>query len=549
MQKDARGLLLVLALLTVFFLCIYGIGWGLPSRWCTDEPVAGALRMIAEKSVVPQSDPFHPTFHYFVLIIFFLPLLSFLKIVGYPLLAVKQAASVSWIHLSNTDPMFSTLVYITARLSSAIFAVLTVYMAYRIAKISFSKRAGIFTALFLSVTMGFVSEAHTAKSTSLLISVVLATVFSCIHYFEKNTVKRYVVPFILGGLALATKYNGGIVIFPLCYLLIKVSKRDLKYIPLAGASFLGGFFIGFPGAIYNFSSYLNAMGFYKAYYLPQSRDSIVHLCLSGIVGYILLLKDIFGVALFLLVVCGIVFSLFKKNYSSPVKLIMLTVVPSFAFACLSPVTFEMKYIILIVPFLLILSSSIADGIFKLKGIFKKYAFVSIFLIWLLSLAYTWACDNIYAYGDVRYNASAWVKNNVDQRQKIVIIGDPGWVIHNELFKDYDITFLLNDAKDAFNTGDNIRFVKGRQYSLSEEEEGDLVEELNTSHAYYVIFPVFSHPDRISFWKTREKIRNYGVEIKYQNVIKEFARKTTFFWRPNLGGHEPQKIVISYGVKK
>lgn len=126
-------LLVIVASLIGICITVYGINWGLPSRWCIDEPVAVALRMIADKSIVP-STLLHPTFHYFVLIFFLAPVLIILKIVGYPLLVVKEAASVSWIYLSTVDTIFPTIAYITARLSSAIFVGMCIYLAYKIAK-------------------------------------------------------------------------------------------------------------------------------------------------------------------------------------------------------------------------------------------------------------------------------------------------------------------------------------------------------------------------------------------------------------------------------
>ena len=47
---------LILALVAALFLSLYGLNWGLPSRWCVDEPVARALKMIAAKSIVPLDD-------------------------------------------------------------------------------------------------------------------------------------------------------------------------------------------------------------------------------------------------------------------------------------------------------------------------------------------------------------------------------------------------------------------------------------------------------------------------------------------------------------
>ena len=542
--------IILLSIIVVFlFLAIYGIDWGLPSRWCVDESVAEALRMISEKSIIPKADYDHPTFHHFVLITFFIPVLAFLKIIAYPLSVVKEAASFSWIYLSNVDPKFCRLVYIVARLSSAFFAALTIYLSYRIAEKCFSKRAGIFSALFLSVTMGFVSEVHTAKSTALFIFMVMLTLFSCIWYLDKKTPRKYIIPFFLGGLSLACKYSGGIVIFPLTYYLLKIAdKKKLKYSCIAIFIFLIGFFVGFPGIFAHFFNYFNSAVSYQARYMPQSIYSAPSLFISGVAGYTLLLKDIFGMPLFLLIVLGIVFFLGKTKSNDSVKILLFTLVPYLMFFSLSPRPFEVKYIILAVPIFIILSSGIIDNIFRLKIFYKRLIIFLLISTWFISLKYTIACKDIYAYTDIRYKVTDWIEGNIQKGERIVIIGLPGWVVHNRLFKDYSI-FLIRRGDNDYVPANNRHFTKGKQRYLTSEEVDRVIDDLNKDHDYFVVYPVFSMRDRKDIFKRKYSIENSGIELKNQAIIKEFTHERgSLFGEPGIGGYEPKRIVITYGRK-
>lgn len=542
------GSLLAFAIVICFFLVCYGITWGLPSRWCVDEPVARALGMISAKSIIPLDDYDHPTLHYFLLIAFLSPYLFFLKLTAYPLQVIKEAGSVSWIYLSIADPRFATAVYIIARLSSAVFAVLVIYLSYKLAKRCFSEKAGIFTALVLSVTAGFISESHQAKSTTFLIFMVLAVVLCCAYYYNKRTHLKYIVPFFLGGLTLAIKYNGGIVIFPLAYYLFILTKDRLRLKALAPASFITGFLIGFPGIMLKFSSYLTRGASYQERYLPTSAGDIFPLFVSGVGGYGIVLKDAFGICLFLLILCGMLISLTRSKPSVALKLVLLVIIPYCIIFSINAKTFELKYISLIIPFLVIAASGAADCAPGLRRFYKYIVFPAFILIWIVSFGYTVECDNIYSGRDIRYAATTWIKDNITKGRKIVIVGLPEWVVGNEIFKDYDIS-VVNNGPD-FNQKYNRRFIEGRQYPLSAEEVKDIAKNLKKRHDYYVIYATYTAPDRLSFWRENESSQDLGIDIKAQKEIKEFSRSGySFLWHPNIGGYEPKKIIISHGLRQ
>ena len=199
----------------------------------------------------------------------------------------------------------------------------------------------------------------------------------------------------------------------------------------------------------------------------------------------------------------------------------------------------------VVPFLIIVGSGAVDAAFQLKRAGKTIAVTSLIFVWCSSLIYTLACDNIYAYGDIRYEETDWIKKNIKHNERMLIIGHPELVIHNELSKYYDI-IVLNDSREKFNAKYNRHYIKGKQLPLTREEARDIADSLKQGHGYFVIYPVFEVRDRIDILKTHNIVDDYGLDLSSQRTVKEFFRPSeSFFWRPNLGGYEPKKIVIAH----
>jgi hypothetical protein len=162
------------------------------------------------------------------------------------------------------------------------------------------------------------------------------------------------------------------------------------------------------------------------------------------------------------------------------------------------------------------------------------------------LIYTVECGSIYAGKDIRYAATAWIRDNIGQDRRIVIPGHSEWVVHNDIFKDHDIS-IINNEPGGFNQKFNKRFVGGRQFLLSKEDVGRIAKTLEGEHDYYIVYPVNSVPDRFDFLKINEVANNSGIGLAGQKKVVEFSRgKYSFWWRPKIDGYEPRRIIITCG---
>src|SRR3989338_5351084 len=211
-----KEILLVFFLVVHFLLSIYGNDWGLPSRWNADEKVANVLHMAEEKVLYDSYGSFfHPTGYHIFLLVAFVPAYIYLKMINYPLMELKKAASISWIEVEHLFSDFSTGIYLYARTLSALLGVFLIYLIYLLGKHLYDQRIGIFSAAFLSVCMGIIGINHFAKYSSLQgVCLVLTILLALLALKDKNE-KKLLLAFLCGGFSTAVHINGPLLLLPL----------------------------------------------------------------------------------------------------------------------------------------------------------------------------------------------------------------------------------------------------------------------------------------------------------------------------------------------
>ncbi len=439
-----------------------------------DEVVASSLKMAYNKQIMPQDDPYHPTFYYFFLIVFLGIYILFLKLTGYPLSMAASSASVSWINLVNTDPFLASSLYIAARALSALLGVGMVFIVYLITKKIYGRRAGLFSALILTLSAGFVADNHYAKVSALINFLSVLTVYFCVKAVYNSRFKRdFFIASFLAGLSLATKFNGGILVLPLIitYLYDYTANHPyggssmlyfIKYIKdlicsrivtySIGFYFLA-FCVAFPAIFLHTAKYYSGFNFYKQNYFIGNLSfgkRILDL-LSGVMGYLYKIIDIYGIFLFLIVFFGFLIALKNKNKGK--SLILAVVVPYFfIISNIQVLNYpNAKYIILIIPFLSIFGGLFFDRLMESKKIAKglKYAILSSVIVF--SFFHTLSTEMIFIKDDIRYFATKWIEENVKPGASIEIFSELDWNFSSRLLKKYDVIFFGTNSKNITNT--------------------------------------------------------------------------------------------------
>ncbi|MBI2027225.1 MAG: glycosyltransferase family 39 protein, partial [Deltaproteobacteria bacterium] len=298
-----------------FFLSLYSNQWGLPSRWHADEKVANVLHMASQKVLYdPHGAFFHPTGYHIVLLLLLIPYYLYLTVTNYPLAAVKQAASVSWINMAHQFPEFATDIYVYARSCSALLSIFTMYFIYAIGKKIYNKTAGLVAAGSYAVCMGVVGINHFAKYISLLNLLIVLTIYfsiSALQYRGGSRFNKYLLlAFLSAGFSSSIHINGPTLLLPTTLALFfwihcHHWKGIVHHSIICLFSFITGILAGTPSLLTHFGQYFYViMGqFHRD--TTFSSQKIVVSSTSNIFGYFFEMMSIFGIPLFVFILMGL----------------------------------------------------------------------------------------------------------------------------------------------------------------------------------------------------------------------------------------------------
>ncbi len=255
--KDNPGIFLILLL--AFALRFFGIFQGLPFMPHTDEPslIIRALKF--------GTGDFNP--HFFDWPGSLLMYILFFFYGVYYLLGLVLgffSSPEELVHLYLDNP---TSLLVIGRSVSVIFGVGTVYLLYLIGSKMFNKKIGLFSSLFLAVNTLHIKHSQYALSDIPMTFFVVMSFFFCYKILQRPILKYYILGGITAGLAISSKYPGGMAVLSIfvAHILSK-RKASLKTIfidrniYLAAIAAIAGFFIGAPFAFISIGEFINDAG-------------------------------------------------------------------------------------------------------------------------------------------------------------------------------------------------------------------------------------------------------------------------------------------------
>ncbi len=458
-----EGRILLAILIASAALNIIGIGWGLPYRWNPDEPVASVLRMMANGTPVNYDDLTHPPLYSYLLGLWLSPYLLFLKISGYPFGPVAEAASVSWIKMAHVAPDFARGIYLAARLLSGALGVATVYMLYRLGKLLFGPGPALAGAGLLALTKGHVGVAHFAQSHLLVTLLLMGSLYFSMKALKGESPER---PFrwacLLGGLALASKYNGGIVLLPLLTTYVILVKRKspgqepqslarrIFFNPLLakGAVFyLLGILIGWPTLVSHFHLYMGeSIPEYLPYWAAERSGFLARFTLNTL-SFLLTLITNHGLASAAAIALGIWIALKRRaELKAPLLVLALFAVPYFTiFSAIGGVHPENKFMIALLPALALFGGLGVFFFLRWERLGKKLRAG----IFSMGLAYTLAlvisAEAVF-FNDTREQATRWVEANVRRGATIEVPRQISVFLSPRILEKYNFIYLGEESR-------------------------------------------------------------------------------------------------------
>ncbi len=496
-----KKLFIIMLLLTLLSLTRFvNLGWGLPLPFHPDERnMSNAiLRMNEGKTLNP---------HFFAYGQFPLYLAYFLS------------------SIISSSIEFSS-VTLTLRIISAISSLLTVYFSLKIIELvwekDFKKELSLMELSFLFLIFTFspalIQFAHFGTTESLLMLFYTAIVYYSIRWYETEQKRDLEFLSLFFGLSLATKVSS--LIFILFPLFIFFLKRKGKFISQSIKFVTESFVIFFIASPYNliafpeFISSLNyesgvATGRIIVFYTQQFVDTI---------PYLFQIKKIFPYAMgfwaFLIFVVSFLFFWKKKR-------ILFLRAAFFLFFLLEGALFAKwtRFMVPIFPLILILSSLFLLHLFhRIKPLF--------YILLILTLLPGIAFLNIYFEKDVRYKASCWMFNHIEEKKNILSEG--GNVV--------DIPFYVSQMRGKC-LPKQYKLISFDFYNLDKDKALKQSLEKDLINADYVLVPsrrVFANytcvkkmNNSFAYWKNRcsHLQNNYPLLNEYYSSL--FSRNSDF----------------------
>ena len=190
-------------LLIPFVLALLGIGYGLPMHLIGDEEalIGGTLKMLELRQPFPVLAPetfkflYYPPMLPYLYILASLPVIIFkFAVSGFDVLALKDY------FVLNLDG-----IWISARLTTAIFSLGVLVVTYKITKLIFSKQTAYLATALLSVSFFHVLLSHWARHWIFTVFLVYLTVLLAL-LFTRGKIKKHWLIGLIAGIALGTTY-------------------------------------------------------------------------------------------------------------------------------------------------------------------------------------------------------------------------------------------------------------------------------------------------------------------------------------------------------
>jgi 4-amino-4-deoxy-L-arabinose transferase-like glycosyltransferase len=533
--------LIVLAGLGVRF---YGLGWGLPYHFHSDEFLLAAN---AEKLRTAPSVPgLIRTDAKFLL---YPPLLMFLNI-------GLVSASTLFHPFSHSDPASLKLFYLLARGIAALLGLATVLMLYFLGSRLYSRTAGLLAAFFLAFTVLHVRDSHFFCTDVPLAFFLVLILYLCVDIVEKKKQKTYLLIGIVAGMAIATKQTAilGIPVILAAHLmslwqgrgdsrherwLALISRESLKKLAIVFAVTAISFLIANPFVAMNPGKFLDMsrslFGYVKGANQPQWTFQFT----GATVGYWFsnLLYYGMGPALEILCLLGGLWAMWKRKWSDGLVLLFLAIYfASIGFGYMKFI----RYAIPLLPFLCLLGARLAVELYE---IVKTRALRVIFtagmiLVAALSVFYTLAYLNIYKQDDIRIQASRWIHENIPQGATVAfnisyatpLLGD--MFFHPQFFDSYTVGFGKDYyVKKDFYTLKALNFFtyasaslnppdKFRKYVRERLADADYIV-MSDEHSEQYAFRPREYPAVVQFFH-----RLYTGKMGFQ-LVKTFAVQPAF----------------------
>ncbi len=405
---DKKGFLLLILFLAVI-LRIWGLDYGLPEILHADEPI------VVNKALSYGMGDLNP--RWFLLppltsyVLFFIYGVSFLlgKLIG----IVHSIEEFRMIFLANP-----TGFYLIGRFFLGVIpSVFSVWILYKLSKeASGSNNVGLGASFFLAVNFLFVRDSHYIYADMPRISMMLASLYYIIKILKDCRLKNYMLAGMFLGIAVAFKYNSALLAVPFAVSHFVSSERkgivsaDDKKLLYSFLVVCGVYVLLNPFSIIDLKTFLAGFSDQSSQMGPQ--EWFHHLFYSLLNG--------FSMPLLICSFLGIIVALTeRKKFFLVLFFYIITEYTVLVFFS-QP---HARYVLPLIPVLCYFAAYLLHKVSRVVPHVRTRKFwyaVICFIISISTFAKTSYSNYIFAAGDTRLDAKAWINANIARSSKIAL---------------------------------------------------------------------------------------------------------------------------------
>ena len=340
-----ENVLSALILLMSLILRLWAVNFGLPYLYHPDEPtvVLRAVNIIQTGDLNPHFFNY-PSFQIYLLVLIYLIFFFFGKAIGkFSSLQESILPPLKYAMGVGKEGFFGQ--FLLGRLSTVCLGVLSVFLVYAIGKKCKGWKVGVLASFFLAVSpLHVINSKYIAPNVPMAFFVLLSFYF-CLRIMERGELSDYLIAGFVCGVAISTKYNAYIGIFPIFLAhYFAGGKFFNKKLFAALVALVIGFILVTPYAVLDFPSFLKGV-MYEAHHYRSG-----HLGWEGSMTWFWNLRKLIESEGFLLIglaFIGLIISFLRKE--RPFLLAGSVVIPYFILISSFPVRFP-RNLIPLIPF-------------------------------------------------------------------------------------------------------------------------------------------------------------------------------------------------------
>ncbi len=422
-----------------FLLRLLGLGFGDPFRYHPDEMKlvyhAGNLLDYASWS----RETFfllrgYPPLYAFILAAAFIPYILWLMVSG---TATSLAAVKVYYYL---HPFHFHLV---GRWLSLLAGVMTIWVIYAAGRRLYSRRTGLWAAAFWAVTFLPVKNSHFGTVDIVLTLLTTLSFYFSIRIFRDGRMRDYVGAALFAGLAVATKYNAGLIILPIVAAHFLAPAHDAagaeeprrsrflaalidRRIWLTGLATIAAFLIACPLPLLDpgrfWESVAGTAEFEQTGKLGSGGSFFSYFTGDHSPGYGFFYDNTFpaslGWGVTLLFMLGILYLLWRRRRED----ILILIFPLLLYAVIGQMNYKaMRHLLPLVPFLLLIAAELLSAAAERMKSKRNLLIFNVIVIAAAiapqlckSLRYDLALYQV----DTRTRMKEWIEQNLPEQSRI-----------------------------------------------------------------------------------------------------------------------------------